>query len=100
MCDLCIGFPANETFCEKMRKFSFALCKLFRESKLSVNKAKYCKKNFRENAKYENDVGYTTFHFSQTLPLLFTLFSESQTLPLILGKLVIWKQKKMVRNHD
>ena len=75
----------------------FGRSKLFRENKLSENKAKFYEIFFRENAKYENVVSYTTFHFSQTLPLLFILFSESQTLPLILGKLVIWKQKKMVR---
>ena len=30
MCHL--GFPVDETFREKMRKFSFSFCKLFREN--------------------------------------------------------------------
>ena len=76
----------------------FGRSKLFRENKLSENKAKFYEIFFRENAKYENVVSYTTFHFSQTRSLYYLyFFSESQTLPLILGKLVIWKQKKMVR---
>ena len=49
-------FPANVTFREKMRKFSFAFRKLFREIShffAKINEAK-TKRNFRKNAKCEN----------------------------------------------
>ena len=50
-----LGFPANETFREKMQKFSFAFRKLFHENKSSENEANFHKmQNFRENAKREN----------------------------------------------
>ena len=68
-----IGFPANETFREKMRKFSFAFRKLFRENKYGENETKFREiliffafrklrkyfrkmRKFRENAKCENFV--------------------------------------------
>ena len=55
-----LGFPANETFREKMRKFSFAFRKLFRVNKWSENEAKWSQKrrNFRE----------TIFFSLETLP--------------------------------
>ena len=58
-----LGFPANETFREKMRKFVFAFRKLFHEISQFFAKRKEAKKcencaNFRENifGKCENFV--------------------------------------------
>ena len=37
-----VVFPAEEIFREKMRKFSFVLCKLFRENEFCESKQKRC----------------------------------------------------------
>ena len=58
-----LGFPANETFREKMRKFLVAFCKLFRENAKCKNFAKCemrkCEmRKFRENHECYNCNNY------------------------------------------
>ena len=61
MCHL--GFPVDETFREKMRKFSFSFCKLFREKFAK----KICEFFFRENFVKTMNVTAATINCSKKL---------------------------------